>query len=240
MSNTKSTSFYVYVHRRKDNNAIFYVGKGKDNRRNRPYQRNRYWTSVASKYGFLAEIISTHATEEDAFGQERFLIASLRLFCRLCNITDGGEGSAGLKHSDEAKARMSAKRKGKPLAAEHRENVAAAMKRPEVNRKRSESILAFYANKENAAAFKEAARERNQRHKVRSNVGAGVSRSRRESGYVTPVINATTGQRFDCLKDALDWLRSNGKTRASNAGILKVCSRPSRSAYGYRWEYPTN
>jgi hypothetical protein len=240
MSNDNSKPFYVYVHRRKDNNAIFYVGKGRGRRLNQYWQRNPYWTKVSTKHGFLAEVISTHESELDAFAHERFLIASLRLYCDLANITDGGEGNSGLKHSDEARARMSAKRRGKPLAAQHRENVAAAMKRPEVNRKRSESIRAFYANEENAAAFRESARERNQRHEVRGNVGAGVSRSRRESGYVTPVINATTGRQFDCLKDATDWLHSIGKTKASHAGILRVCSKPGRSAYGYRWEYPTN
>lgn len=65
--------------------------------------------------------------------RERFWIATLRHFHPDCvNVQRGGEGTPGLIHSDESRAKMSAARKGvkraQPFSAEHRAKISAARK----------------------------------------------------------------------------------------------------------------
>lgn len=68
--------FYVYLHRRKDNNQVFYVGKGRLDRhkRSRAYKT---WKSVVDEAGgFISEIIRTNLSEAEALDLERTLISN--------------------------------------------------------------------------------------------------------------------------------------------------------------------
>lgn len=106
--------FYVYVHRREDTGAVFYVGKGQGQRAYCRTQRGRYWERVAGKYGLLVEIVGSFVSELDAFKHERALIAVLRAAgVKLVNLTDGGDGASGAKRSEETLRRMSEAGKGK-------------------------------------------------------------------------------------------------------------------------------
>lgn len=90
-------SFYTYLHRRNDTNAVFYIGKGKGNR---AYvkKRNKFWHSVADSRGFTVEIVARWETEKQAHDHEIFLIWCFRqMNAKLVNQTDGGEGTAGLE-----------------------------------------------------------------------------------------------------------------------------------------------
>lgn len=98
--------FYTYIHRKKDCNDIFYVGKGKHRRggarKDAKENRSIYWSRTAEKHGFVSEIVANWANEEDAFEHEKFLIVVLReMGCNLVNLTDGGDGLRGFSHSDE-------------------------------------------------------------------------------------------------------------------------------------------
>lgn len=77
----------------------------------------------------IVEVVSVAGNWWDC---ERFWIATLRHFHPDCvNVQHGGEGTPGLIHSAESRARMSAARTGKPLgpfSEEHRANLSAAMK----------------------------------------------------------------------------------------------------------------
>lgn len=240
MSNSNSTGFYVYVHRREDDGKIFYVGKGRGQRLIKVHQRNDYWNKVAAKHGWTAEIVSTHESELDAFAEERFLIASLRLFLNLANITDGGEGNVGLKHSPEVRARMSAKRRGRPLSKHHIEKIKSAQNRKDVNEKRSASLRAFYANNENKISVQEWSKktaERNRSAEMIAKNSAGVSRARRESGRLSPIICVTTGEKFDCVVDAAKPIAEKfGKTIHQVSTSIHNSIRRSGTAYGYRWQ----
>lgn len=125
--------FYVYVHCRKTDLSPFYVGKGHDRRayETSEKRRSKHWVNTARKHGVYVKIIQSDLTEADAFELEKKVIAELRQEGHaLVNMTDGGEGSAGVKmteakrellrsvlightfnlgrkHSDEAKQRMS-------------------------------------------------------------------------------------------------------------------------------------
>ena len=126
-------NFYVYEHTRPDTGAVFYVGKGSGNRSHKTSGRNRYWKRVVSKAGgFVVRIIADGIDEELAFLVERERINQLRLCGRmLVNFTDGGEGTSGLKHSDESKALMSMRQKGiqkPPMTDETKRKLSEAKK----------------------------------------------------------------------------------------------------------------
>jgi hypothetical protein len=107
--------YYVYQHRRLDNNQIFYVGKGKNLRKDSHKNRNKHWHNIANSIGFISEILIDNVNEEFALLIERETIHKYKfLKYNLTNYTDGGEGVSGYKHTLESKMKMSesAKRRG--------------------------------------------------------------------------------------------------------------------------------
>lgn len=104
---------YVYAHRKATDGSLFYIGKGKDRRAWQKYSRNRYWRHIAEKHGFTVEIVRNGLPEACALSLERAMIASAK--SKLANQTDGGGGTSGWKHSEEAKARIGAHWRGRKL-----------------------------------------------------------------------------------------------------------------------------
>jgi len=100
--------FYVYEHIRLDTNQVFYVGKGKHDRYKCKTRRNKYWHRVVAKAGgFKAVKLIENLDEELSLLAEQERINQLkRLGVKLCNITEGGEGCTGLKHTEEAKRKI--------------------------------------------------------------------------------------------------------------------------------------
>jgi hypothetical protein len=77
--------------------------------------RNNYWNKIVNKYGTPeVQILANWNTEEEAFSHEVLLISCFRdMGYELANLTDGGEGTFGLKLSDKHKAKISLKLKGR-------------------------------------------------------------------------------------------------------------------------------
>lgn len=104
--------FYVYEHIRLDTNQVFYVGKGHGYRLTSTKDRNKHWHNIVNKVGFKAIKVVENEDEELILLAEIERIDQLRkLGYKLCNITDGGQGISGLKHSEESKRKMSESRK---------------------------------------------------------------------------------------------------------------------------------
>lgn len=142
--------FYVYEHRRNDTNQIFYVGKGSGNRLNstRATHRNIRWLRTTKKAGgFYATKIIDKVDEELAFFVEMERIDQLkRIGFDLCNITNGGDGLAGFKHSQDSIKKMSVKWKpGRVMSQKQRDSISNSMKSriysEETLRKMSEAQL---------------------------------------------------------------------------------------------------
>ena len=99
--------FYVYIHYTLDNKP-FYVGKGKGNRAYHKHGRSTWWNRIVFKHGLIVEIQEYFLTEEEAFNREKSLIVTLKENkFELCNLTNGGDGTSGWKHSKETKEKMS-------------------------------------------------------------------------------------------------------------------------------------
>lgn len=125
--------FYTYIHHRADDGKVFYVGKGCGNRAwQTGRQRSDWWKRVAQKHGVEVHIASHWPTEDEAFSHEKFLISCFRgMGAPLVNVTDGGEGPSGFKHSPQRRARLSALTKGRPgksPSKETRQKLSNALK----------------------------------------------------------------------------------------------------------------
>ena len=126
---------YVYKHIRLDKNEVFYVGIGKQENYKRAYtlrSRNLYWKNIVNITDYKVEIIHENISWEYACEKEKEYI---NLYGRkdlelgtLVNMTDGGEGFLGYKHSSITKEKMSNSRKGKKCSDELKEKLFIANK----------------------------------------------------------------------------------------------------------------
>jgi len=115
--------FYVYVHYRATDSTPFYVGKGSDRRMMSHENRNKYWKNTVSKHGFFARKVVENLLSEDAYTEEIRVISLMRdAGEKLCNMTDGGDGTRGLKSSPETLKKLSLAHGGKKNA-NYNENV---------------------------------------------------------------------------------------------------------------------
>ncbi len=84
-------NFYVYLHKRKDDNTVFYIGKGRNSRAYQKTYRNKEWNKIVNSVGFYNEFVQKNLTEEEAFKLEIDLINKFGIK-NLCNKTLGGDG----------------------------------------------------------------------------------------------------------------------------------------------------
>jgi len=95
--------FYVYIHQRKSDGLIFYVGKGMGDRKYDKFHRSLWWKNIESKHGRVIVLAQENMSEEDAFLLEMWLIAKFKHEgCPLVNLTTGGEGNSGWRHTNES------------------------------------------------------------------------------------------------------------------------------------------
>ena len=131
--------FYVYEHIRPDTKTVFYVGKGTGHRHTATRYRNKHWENIVNKAGgFIANKIIENVDDELALLAEQERIDQLRkLGVKLCNQTDGGDGTAGLRHTPEARAKIGVRHSQEsynrgaekrkllyPFTEEHRKNMS--------------------------------------------------------------------------------------------------------------------
>ena len=85
--------YYIYAHIRNDNNKIFYIGKGCNNRAYIQSNRSLYWKRIVSKYGYNVKILLNDLSEEEAYKYEIFYIdiEKKKGNCE-ANFTIGGDG----------------------------------------------------------------------------------------------------------------------------------------------------
>lgn len=201
--------YYVYVHRRKSDGSVFYVGKGHGYRA-WATKRSAYWSKIARKHGFTVEIVENGYTEWFAHEREIQLIEQYGRE-NICNHTDGGEGCSN--PSKEAREKIGAANRGRRRSAEHIERIIAAHKGVPRTEDVKRRISLAHKGKPKPAT-------RGENH-----------------GGRRPVICVETGASYPTIQMAVDWLHSIGHNRATQASI-SCCTRGyKKSAYGFVWKY---
>jgi hypothetical protein len=100
--------FCTYAHYT-PSGALFYIGKGSEFRSTTKKNRNKKWHEVVSKSGgFKPVILAKWSLEQEALDHEKFLIETFRMMGHgIVNITSGGQGVSGLKHTEQIKKSLS-------------------------------------------------------------------------------------------------------------------------------------
>jgi len=109
-------TYCVYAHRKASTGEVFYIGKGGPQRAASKVGRSTRWHRTVAKHGLQIEIIKSDMPEPCAFTLEKALIHSIGRD-RLCNLTDGGEGTSGRVASEAQRRKCSASNKGTKPAA---------------------------------------------------------------------------------------------------------------------------
>jgi hypothetical protein len=118
----------VYRHIRTDLNIPFYIGIGKEvTRAYSKTHRNDHWNHIVDKTSYDVHILFDDVSYEFAKEKEREFI---ELYKRkedggiLCNLTKGGDGVLGIRHTEEARKKMGEPNKGKTISEWHRQRIS--------------------------------------------------------------------------------------------------------------------
>jgi hypothetical protein len=154
--------YYTYAYLREDGTP-YYIGKGI---KNRAYKKGTRTFYPPSKERIL--ILKNNLTEQEAFKHEIYMIF---VFGRkdnetgiLRNLTDGGEGSYGYKHTPERLEKISKFNKGKKISEKTKKKMSLAQKgrtfSDETRRKMSEGSKGIKHNEETRKKISEISRGR--------------------------------------------------------------------------------
>lgn len=140
--------FYLYRHIRHDKNEPFYIGIGRTRNYERAFRktsRNKFWKNIVSKTTYSVEILYECETLEEINSKE---VEFIKLYGRkdlgtgsLVNLTDGGDGTVGIKKTLEQRKAISERNTGYKHTAEAIEKIRFHAKNisEETRRKMSES-----------------------------------------------------------------------------------------------------
>jgi hypothetical protein len=130
--------FYVYAWLRPCGTP-FYIGKGRGKRDRVSARNNPIFINTLRKIERAGEgpvVIRLHEglTEGEAFDLERIEIAKYGRKNNgtgiLANLTDGGEGPSGYRHSEDARAKIGSAHRGRPITPERLAKLVASKNKP--------------------------------------------------------------------------------------------------------------
>lgn len=256
--------YYVYLHIRKSDGQVFYVGKGKHNRAWRRDGRNNLWLKIAKKYGYDVIVIKDGMENCCALTLEKIYISKYRsLGVDLANFTDGGQGMDGFSHSDktrekigrskignknwlgknhsdETKAKLRDANIGKTLSQEARMKISETHK----GREFSETHRANLSRSAKGRVFSQEARAKmsaskknmSDETKMKLSVAAKSRSDAVKLRQNKPTVRGD-GMRFPSATDAALYMSENGYPNAKASVISRVCREERNTAYGFGWVY---
>lgn len=259
------TIFYVYIHRKKSDNSIFYVGKGKDGRITSTSGRSKHWKNIVKKHGYIAEIVYETKSETDAYDREKELIIELKSKgYKLCNVAEGGIGGlSGKKLSAEHREKLSVAKKGKKQSPEQAYKSSIAKLGKKQPRSAVEKTIGLKMKKvisSNGEVFKsasDAARYMSSIFGIKASQGniSICARGERNQAYdrtwsydvskIPTLKSIRTAEKkitngikvFDSVTIAVKWVMET-QNRIANHQSISGCARGiTKTAYGYKWTY---
>lgn len=194
---------YIYEHIRPDTNAVFYVGKGTNRRMHSKHRRNAHWNSIVRKAGgFVVREVIRHEDEELVFLAEQERIDQLkRLDVKLSNMTDGGEGPSGYRHTEQTKQKIAELQMGE-------KHWAYGKQVSDAERERLSQIAKRKHTDEHRKKVSEAGKGRvnSPEHRVK------ISQAKQNGGHHMAVSIRYNGLVFDCAKSLANHLGMNHST----------------------------
>ena len=201
--------------------APFYIGKGKGYRafnhkymprssRNR-YRRNKLLKTIKTIGDCPVVMIRENISEREAFVLEAALIKAIGRFPNgpLVNMTDGGEGVSGRRHSAEARARIGASAKtrntGRTPSEETRRKLSEAGRKHVVSQETRDKIGRAHKGRtytdEALANIRHGSQNRGDAWRAKL---SAVNRGKRLSDETTARISAGLRARANRLREAAD------------------------------------
>lgn len=121
------SNYYVYLYRCPKTNRVRYVGKGKNRRAYNFKQHHAHcgnWLKTLT-CDPIVEFIHTDLTHDEALLLEEIWICQYKAILEpLTNLTLGGKGSAGFKHTEESKKKVGLASKGRIPSVETRQKMS--------------------------------------------------------------------------------------------------------------------
>lgn len=210
----------------------------------------RPFAQAIRKYGFDAMNLEVLLTEQGEGAHEKCRDAEMLLIeldnamvPNGYNATAGGDGATGVKvpkavaqkRVEAAKATRSNWSEEKK--AEVKVNRVRGQNKPELAEQRRSRMLAKWADpvevakmldrKSDTSAYEEAAKKR-----WLTRDKTPIRNLRRQ-----PVVCVETGESFDSIVAARDWLRANGWPKAVHGHIGAVARGKRPKAYGFTWKF---
>lgn len=125
--------FYVYEWFNKDNQEVFYVGKGCKNRKSQIRKRNKLFQDYYNTHNCDNRIIKYFDNEQEAFLFENKRIIELKQKNQCCcNLDDGGKGGVNFVWTNELRLYKSKFNPMKNKKQKERMSKNNPMKRPEI------------------------------------------------------------------------------------------------------------
>lgn len=226
--------------------------------------KNIYLYNTILKYGidnFKFEVIESSIPLSKIDDRERFWIKKLSSKKPFgYNLTDGGEGTWGYKHTQETKAKISAMKKGKFThyqSDETKEKIAESNRTRIVSKETKQKISNSHKGKlfsdehRKKLSFATLGKKKTESHKENlkrywSSLNEKESENRmralRQSRRIEiAMYSIETGEQisvFESMRMAAKWTRENTKyNKASHTRISFVCGKEHMRAYGFKWGY---
>lgn len=253
----KDKKYYVYAWYIKENDEVFYIGKGSGNRYKTRKRENNYFMRVLNKYDCDVKILKSGLTEKEAFDLEIEMIAYYRTISKhMTNILNGGENPPNLKGIPKSEEW---KRKARISQRKYSEN------HPESRLEKSNRLKNFLKTEEGKIAY-EKGLEKRRSEKFRKEQSERSRRANNTEEYIqrqSEIVKnmwkseeyrkAHSGRNncraqsinqysidgifiktFETIKEASEY------TNTSASKISSVANGKRKTAGGFVWKYATD
>jgi hypothetical protein len=191
--------------------------------------------NVYKKHGGYPEKIIEGLSEQEAIEKEIKLIKEYKMKYSLTNITDGGEGVSGLKHSTSTKEKLSELSKKQWTNSETRKRLIEARRKGH----NTPTAKANFSKANKGKVLKEEHKMKIRKSMSDKSVKEKMAKAKIKYTNIRCVTHDGTIKLFENTKEAVEWLKETGvkitKTRTGMSVIIGCLTGRIKTAYGYHW-----